>query len=129
MCRIRIGLRHVTESVVATIHQGHSASSLATTMTREAQSSLSDVLSHIELIEQHAQEVASATEEQSALSIQVQQQSSNLGALGDQSVTSSEHACHESENLALAVDRAQLLASHFLAMLTRDIREAITETH
>ena len=118
------GLRQVTGSVVGTIHQGHKASTLATTMTREAQSSLNDILGHIELIEQHAQEVASATEEQSVLSVQVQQQSNNLGMLGDQSVTSSEHACNESENLAHAVDRAQLLASHFLAMLTRGLKES-----
>lgn len=122
------GLRQVTESVVATIHQGHTASTLATTMTREAQSSLNDILGHIELIEQHAQEVASATEEQSALSFQVQQQSSNLGTLGDQSVTSSESACSESESLANAVDRAQLLTSHFLVMLTRGLKEAPDQT-
>lgn len=124
------GLRQVTDTVVKTIHQGHSASTLATTMTQEAQTSLSDILSHIEMIEQHAQEVASATEEQSALSVQVRQQSSNLGVLGDQSVSSSENACSESETLSQAVDRTQLLASHFLMMLTRRAKdEASGQTH
>lgn len=121
-------LRHVTDTVVATIHQGHSASTLASTMTREAQTSLGDIQGHIDLIEQHAQEVASATEEQSALSVQVQQQSSNLGTLGDQSVTSSEDARNESEALAQTVDRAQLLANHFLVMLTRTVKEVSNQS-
>ncbi|WP_051207657.1 methyl-accepting chemotaxis protein [Saccharospirillum impatiens] len=122
------GLQQVTNSVVETIHKGQSASTLATAMTQEAQSSLSDILGHIELIERHAQEVASATEEQSALSVQVQQQCSNLGILGDQSVTSSESARNESENLAQAVDRTHLLANHFLVMLTGGLKKAPVRT-
>lgn len=115
-------LRDTTEAVVTTIQSGSAASTRALSMTTDAQSSLQDVLRQIETIEQHAQEVASATEQQAALSVQVKQQGGNLSTLGEHSVSRSESACEESDRLARAVERAQLLAGHFLVMLTGSVK-------
>ncbi|MCH8531965.1 MAG: methyl-accepting chemotaxis protein [Saccharospirillum sp.] len=115
-------LRETTDAVVTTIQGGRTASTRALSMTTDAQSSLQDVLQQIETIEQHAQEVASATEQQAALSVQVKQQGGNLNTLGEHSVSRSESACEESDRLARAVERAQLLAGHFLTMLTGSVQ-------
>ena len=87
-------------------------------MGSEASKALTSTLKDIEIIASCTLEVAGATEEQSALSLQVQQQVDRLRTLGDESVRSSESARQESEDLGNSVDQAQLLTSHFLKMLS-----------
>ncbi|WP_404365251.1 methyl-accepting chemotaxis protein [Marinobacter sp.] len=110
-------LQEETEAVVQIINQGVSASEEARQVTAEATAALDSTLADIDVIAACSHEVAGATEEQSALSLQVERQARNLLELGDLSVNSSESARQESEQLSSNVDQAHLLASHFLTML------------
>ncbi|WP_144777772.1 methyl-accepting chemotaxis protein [Marinobacter maritimus] len=111
-------LQNETHGVVDVIERGASACKQTTFMGGEASKALSSTLKDIEIITSCTHEVAGATEEQSALSLQVQQQVDRLLALGDESVRSGESARQESEDLGDSVDQAQLLTSHFLKMLS-----------
>lgn len=64
-----------------------------------------------------ASSMAGATEQQAALSVQVERQAERLLELGNRSVQSSENAREESEHLGNNVDQAQLLTSHVPQML------------
>ncbi|MDO6822441.1 methyl-accepting chemotaxis protein [Marinobacter sp. 1_MG-2023] len=111
-------LQSETRCVVDVIEQGASACKQTTFMGGEASKALISTLKDIGIITNCTHEVAGATEEQSALSLQVQQQVERLLALGDESVRSGESARKESEDLGHSVDQAQLLTSHFLKMLS-----------
>ncbi|GGE52573.1 chemotaxis protein [Streptosporangium jomthongense] len=111
-------LQNETHSVVDVINRGASACEQTTFMGNEASKALASTLRDIEIITSCTHEVASATKEQSALSLQVQKQVDRLLALGDESVRSSESVRLESEDLGNSVDQAQLLTSHFLKMLS-----------
>jgi aerotaxis receptor len=111
-------LQNETHSVVDVIDRGASACKQATFMGGEVSKALMSTLKDIEIITSCTHEVAGATEEQSALSLQVQRQVGRLLTLGDESVRSSESARQESEDLGNSVDQAQLLTSHFLKMLS-----------
>lgn len=120
-------LQSQTESVVVTINEGAAAAGDVLEATTEAQSSLRTTLETIDTIQQHTEEVAGATEQQSVLSTQVQQQAESLSSLGNQSVSSSEDACAESDVLARAVEQAQLLSFHFLGMLTAPVKSVVSK--
>lgn len=111
-------LQSETHNVVEVIDRGASACKQTTFMGSEASKALTSTLKDIDIITSCTHEVTGATEEQSALSLQVQQQVSRLLTLGDESVRSSESARQESEDLGSSVDQAQLLTSHFLTMLS-----------
>ncbi|RBW49022.1 methyl-accepting chemotaxis protein [Marinobacter sp. F3R11] len=111
-------LQNETHSVVAIIDRGANACKQTTFMGDEAGKALTSTLNDIEIITDCTYKVTGATEEQSALSLQVQQQVSRLLTLGDESVRSGESARQESEDLGSSVDQAQLLTSHFLTMLS-----------
>ena len=110
-------LQSETRMVVDVISQGSSACEQTATMADEAGQALTTTLKDMDIIDDCAREVAGATEQQSALAVQVERQAEHLLHLGNQSVQSSESARHESEQLGSNVDQAQLLTSHFLQML------------
>lgn len=111
-------LQNETHKVVSVIEQGASACQQTAFMGEEAGRALTSVLKGIDIITSCTHEVAGATEQQSALSMQVGKQTERLLSLGDESVQSSESARQESEALGTSVDQAQLLTSHFLNMLS-----------
>ena len=86
-------------------------------IANEASETLEATLRDVDLITSCTHEVAGATEQQAALSVQVERQAARLLELGNRSVESSENAREESEHLGNNVDQAQLLTSHFLQML------------
>ncbi|MDX1633590.1 MAG: methyl-accepting chemotaxis protein [Marinobacter sp.] len=112
-------LQDDTAEVVKQIDAAVATSEHTRQVTAETAAALDATLADIAVVAECSQEVAGATEEQSALSLQVERQARNLLALGDRSVTSSEQARQESETLSQNVDQAHLLASHFLTMLGR----------
>lgn len=111
-------LQEETGGVVGVIGDGVRSCEQTADMAMEASNALNATMKDIEVITGCAHEVAGATEEQSALSLQVEQQAARLMELGNHSVQSSESAREESERLGNNVDQAQLLTSHFLKMLT-----------
>ncbi|MBW4934605.1 methyl-accepting chemotaxis protein [Marinobacter sp. F4206] len=111
-------LQEETQGVVGTIGDGVQSCEQTAGMAAEASDALNATMSDIEVIASCAHEVAGATEEQSALSLQVEQQAARLMELGNHSVRSSESARDESEHLGTNVDQAQLLTNHFLQMLS-----------
>ncbi|GGX67460.1 methyl-accepting chemotaxis protein [Saccharospirillum salsuginis] len=111
------GLQSSTGEVVATIRNGVQVADSTVEASRQSHRAMLDLLSSVDSIATHAAEVSSATEEQSAMSVQVKRQALNLLELGNNSVSSSEQACLESEGLASNVDQAHLLSRHFLTML------------
>ena len=111
-------LQTETREVVEVIEQGVEACKNTASMASDASATIAGTLQDVEVIASCTHEVASATEQQSALSLQVERQSGRLLELGDRSVASSESAQQEAERLGRDVDQAQLLTSHFLAMLS-----------
>ncbi|MDX5334876.1 MAG: methyl-accepting chemotaxis protein [Marinobacter sp.] len=128
-------LQSETRTVVAVIMEGGTACEQTARMAREASQALKTTLKDIDIIDDCAREVAGASEQQSALALQVERQAENLLQLGNQSVQSSESAHQESEQLGNNVDQAQLLTSHFLQMLcdrllpaqTRQVKQQFPE--
>ncbi|MGC8120631.1 methyl-accepting chemotaxis protein [Marinobacter sp. VGCF2001] len=114
-------LQSETRMVVDVINQGSSACDQTATLATEAGEALTTTLKDMDIIDDCAREVAGATEQQSALAVQVERQAERLLQLGDQSVQSSESAREESEQLGSNVDQAQLLTSHFLQMLCKQL--------
>ncbi|TNE98455.1 MAG: chemotaxis protein, partial [Gammaproteobacteria bacterium] len=110
-------LQQETRAVVDVINNGVSCCEQTAAVALEASEALDATMTDVSVISGCAQEVASATEEQSALSLQVERQATRLIDLGNDSVKSSESAREESEQLGSNVDQAQLLTSHFLQML------------
>src|SRR5690554_831667 len=110
-------LQSETRTVVSVIKGGAGACEQTADLANEACDALQVTLSDMDIIDDCAREVASASEQQSALALQVERQAEHLLQLGNQSVQSSESAHHESEQLGNNVDQAQLLTSHFLKML------------
>lgn len=110
-------LQEETHTVVNTIHRGSESCKATADLASEASEALQTTLRDIDVIAACAQEVAGATEEQSALSLQVGKQAARLMELGNASVESSESARRESEELGNDVDQAHLLTNHFLQML------------
>ncbi|KEF30762.1 Aerotaxis sensor receptor protein [Marinobacter nitratireducens] len=110
-------LQQETRAVVDVINNGVSCCEETAAVALEASEALDATMTDVSVISDCAQEVASATEEQSALSLQVERQATRLIDLGNDSVKSSESAREESEQLGSNVDQAQLLTSHFLQML------------
>ncbi|PPK53698.1 methyl-accepting chemotaxis protein [Marinobacter persicus] len=115
-------LQSETHMVVDVINKGSEACNRTATMADEASQSLRVTLNDMDIIDDCAREVASASQQQSALAVQVEKQASHLLDLGNQSVSSSESAHQESEQLGNHVDQAQLLTSHFLHMLRDRLR-------
>ncbi|MBE0482434.1 MAG: methyl-accepting chemotaxis protein [Bacterioplanes sp.] len=111
-------LQGEASAVVQVIGNGVEQALNTTQLAHTSQASLTDTLTHIELIDECSRDVAAATEQQAVLSIQVEQQAERLLTLGSDSVAHSHHAHQEAEQLAQHIDRVQLLAQHFLAMLT-----------
>lgn len=110
-------LQSETHQVVDSIDRGVQSCESTSAIAAEAHGALESTLKDIDLIASCSQEVAGATEEQSALSLQVERQASRLLELGNASVKSSESAREESEHLGNNVDKSHLLSSHFLQML------------
>ncbi|AOY89798.1 chemotaxis protein [Marinobacter salinus] len=110
-------LQKETHGVVSVINEGVTSCETTATMAVHASEALEATMKDVDVIASCAHEVAGATEEQSALSTQVERQAERLMELGNQSVQSSESAREESEHLGNNVDQAQLLTSHFLQML------------
>ncbi|MGM0952950.1 MAG: methyl-accepting chemotaxis protein [Pseudomonadota bacterium] len=110
-------LQSETRMVVGVINEGAEACNHTAGMADEASQALRTTLNDMDIIDDCAREVASASEQQSALAVQVEKQAGHLLELGNQSVESSESAREESEQLGNHVDQAQLLTSHFLHML------------
>lgn len=110
-------LQAETRTVVGVIMEGGKACEQTAALANEASQALNTTLKDIDIIDECAREVAGASEQQSALALQVERQAENLLQLGNQSVLSSESAHQESEHLGNNVDQAQLLTSHFLQML------------
>lgn len=117
------GLQRMTQSVVVIIKDGAQASADTAHLIEQAHAGIDQTLENIDMIGKHSEEVASATEQQSALSLQVSGQAANLARLGDSSVNSSESARQESEQLGASVDQAYLLSSHFLSMMCGRLRK------
>ncbi|XKH01905.1 methyl-accepting chemotaxis protein [Marinobacter nauticus] len=115
-------LQSETHMVVNVINKGSESCNRTATMADEASQSLRVTLNDMDIIDDCAREVASASQQQSALAVQVEKQASHLLDLGNQSVASSESAHQESEQLGNHVDQAQLLTSHFLHMLRDRLR-------
>ncbi len=110
-------LQSETRMVVGVINEGSDACNQTAGMADEASQALRTTLDDMDIIDDCAREVAGASEQQSALAVQVEKQAEHLLKLGNQSVESSEGAREESEQLGNHVDQAQLLTSHFLQML------------
>lgn len=110
-------LQTETRTVVSVIKAGAGACEQSASLANQASEALRVTLHDINIIDECAREVASASEQQSALALQVERQAEHLLHLGNKSVESSESAHHESEQLGHNVDQAQLLTSHFLKML------------
>lgn len=110
-------LQKETRSVADVIAEGTRACEDTSSIAAEANASINHTLRDVDVIASCTHEVAGATEQQSALSLQVGRQAERLLEMGNQSVQSSESAHEESEQLGHNVDQAQLLTSHFLQML------------
>ncbi|MFN2360714.1 MAG: PAS domain-containing methyl-accepting chemotaxis protein [Marinobacter sp.] len=110
-------LQSETHQVVESIDRGVQSCESTSSIAANAHEALESTLKDIDLIASCSHEVAGATEEQSALSLQVERQASRLLELGNASVESSESARQESERLGDNVDQSHLLSSHFLQML------------
>lgn len=113
-------LQTETHEVVEVINSGtHCCQQTAgiASEASEASETLEATLKDVDVITTCTHEVAGATEQQAALSVQVERQAARLLELGNRSVQSSENAREESEHLGNNVDQAQLLTSHFLQML------------
>lgn len=111
-------LQNETQAVVRLTRRCSEISEHTVALADEASTSLDSTLHEMDIIASFSHEVAGATEQQSALSLQVENQTQRLVDLGNRSVESSESARQESEHLATNVDQAHLLATHFLAMLS-----------
>lgn len=111
------GLQSETHQAVGVINCGVESCQTTIRIAEEASSALGSTLKDVDTIAAYSHEVAGATEQQSALSLQVERQAQRLLELCDSAVQSSESAQSESELLAGNVDQAHLLASHFLQML------------
>ncbi|GGC63378.1 methyl-accepting chemotaxis protein [Marinobacter halophilus] len=111
------GLQTETRAVVSVIIEGTNTCEQTATMADEASQALQTTLNDMDIIDDCAREVAGASEQQAALTLQVERQAESLLQLGNLSVQSSESAHQESEQLGNHVDQAQLLTSHFLQML------------
>lgn len=111
------GLQAETHQAVGVINRGVESCQTTIRMAEEASSALGSTLQDVDTIAAYSHEVAGATEQQSALSLQVERQAQRLLELCDSAVHSSESAQSESEILAGNVDQSHLLASHFLQML------------
>ena len=110
-------LQSETREVVEVINNGTHCCQQTAGIANEASETLEATLRDVDLITSCTHEVAGATEQQAALSVQVERQAARLLELGNRSVESSENAREESEHLGNNVDQAQLLTSHFLQML------------
>ncbi|MCH8499484.1 MAG: methyl-accepting chemotaxis protein [Marinobacter sp.] len=110
-------LQQETRATVATIGQGAATSDAAVSATRQASEALRETLTGVTRISGYAADVAAATEQQSALSGQVNSQAEHLLSLCNNSADSSAHARDEADALAASVDQAYLLSAHFLQML------------
>ncbi|PTB95113.1 chemotaxis protein [Marinobacter sp. B9-2] len=110
-------LQTETREVVEVINNGTRCCEQTAGIASEASETLEATLRDVDVITSCTHEVAGATEEQAALSVQVERQAARLLELGNRSVQSSENAREESEHLGNNVDQAQLLTSHFLQML------------
>jgi len=110
-------LQSETRHVVEVINNGTRSCEQTARIAGEASETLEAALKDVDVITSCTHEVAGATEQQAALSVQVERQAERLLELGNRSVKSSENAREESEHLGDNVDQAQLLTSHFLQML------------
>jgi aerotaxis receptor len=110
-------LQSETQDVVEVINNGTRSCEQTAGIAGEASETLEATLRDVDVITSCTHEVAGATEQQAALSVQVERQAERLLELGNRSVQSSENAREESEHLGNNVDQAQLLTSHFLQML------------
>lgn len=110
-------LQTETHEVVEVINSGTHCCQQTAGIASEASETLEATLKDVDVITTCTHEVAGATEQQAALSVQVERQAARLLELGNRSVQSSENAREESEHLGNNVDQAQLLTSHFLQML------------
>ena len=110
-------LQTETREVVEVINNGTRCCEQTAGIASEASETLEATLRDVDVITSCTHEVAGATEQQAALSVQVERQAARLLELGNRSVESSENAREESEHLGNNVDQAQLLTSHFLQML------------
>ncbi len=110
-------LQTETREVVDVINSGARSCDQTAGIANEASETLEATLRDVDVITSCTHEVAGATEQQAALSVQVERQAARLLELGNRSVQSSENAREESEHLGNNVDQAQLLTSHFLQML------------
>ena len=117
-----LSLQGDTHTAVELIHRGSKSCNTTASQARDVAGALEDTLKDIDIIGQCSREVASATEEQSAVGTQVEQQAARLLELGTASVRSSESARMESDALGQDVDSAHLLSDHFLQMLCQRLR-------
>ncbi|MDI9244214.1 PAS domain-containing methyl-accepting chemotaxis protein [Marinobacter sp. CHS3-4] len=121
-------LQSETHAVVDVISRGAESCRATAALASEASNSLASTLGDIDVIASCSHEVAGATEQQSALSMQVERQTNRLLELGNASVQSGESARTESEHLGNNVDQAHLLTSHFLHMLCDKLQPRTTAT-
>ncbi|WP_417567275.1 PAS domain-containing methyl-accepting chemotaxis protein [Marinobacter sp.] len=119
-------LQTETREVVDVITGGARSCEQTAAIAGEVSSTLEATLRDVDVITSCTHEVAGATEQQAALSVQVERQAESLLELGNRSVQSSESAREESEHLGTNVDQAQLLTSHFLQMLCERLLPAQT---
>ncbi|SFL84551.1 methyl-accepting chemotaxis protein [Marinobacter zhejiangensis] len=112
-------LQTESSSVAEVINQGTQTCDHTTSIADKTVAALDSTRRDIGVIAACSHEVAAATEQQAALTVQVKQQATRLLELGTQSVESSHCAQQESEHLAGNVDQAHLLSNHFLDMLRR----------
>lgn len=110
-------LQAETREVVDVINNGARSCEQTAEIANEASLTLEATLHDVDVITSCTREVAGATGQQAALSVQVERRAERLLELGNRSVQSSENAREESEHLGNNVDQAQLLTSHFLHML------------
>ncbi len=117
-------LQTETREVVDVINSGARSCEQTAGIANEASARLEATLRDVDVITACTHEVAGATEQQAALSVQVERRAERLLELGNRSVQSSENAREESEHLGNNVDHAQLLTSHFLQMLCQRLLPA-----
>lgn len=110
-------LREDTQASTAALDRGVTASQQTVELAEAMRSSLQEVLLAVAEINQLAAEVASMTNDQSALSEQTSQQVIELAELAKHSVEAGNAATDQSNKLARQVGNLHLLAANFIFSL------------
>lgn len=118
------GLQNETREVVTSMAGGASACQQASAMAENTVRTVTHTLEDVNRIKHCSVEVAEASGQQQQITVDVQHLADQLLESGDHSVQCSDETRQESIRLGETVDQVQLLARHFLNMLTDPAVEA-----